>query len=72
MEVAMPASFTPCLDEIDDRLKALGVAVDPNKVASAVLSIAVHHEWEVHPEQIIEWIEALAVEVAHSWPKSAH
>jgi hypothetical protein len=68
----MPASSTPCLDEIDDRLKALGVSVDPSKVASAFLSIAVQHDWEIHPEQIIEWIETLALEVAHSWPKSAH
>jgi hypothetical protein len=72
MEVAMPASSTPCLNEIEEGLIALGVAVDRNKVASAILSIAVYHEWEGHPEQTIEWVEALAVELAHAWPKSAH
>jgi hypothetical protein len=72
MEVAMPASFTPCLDEIEDRLIALGVTVNPSKVASAILSIAVHHDWENNSQQPIEWVEALAVELAHAWPKSAH
>ena len=67
----MPASSTPCRDEIEERLMAVGANVDPNKVASAILSIAVHHEWPAHPEQIIEWIEALAVEVAHTWPTAA-
>jgi hypothetical protein len=71
MEVAMSTSSTPCLDQIEEGLTALGVTANPNKVASAILFIAEQRDWEGHPQQVIEWVEALAVELARSWPKAA-
>jgi hypothetical protein len=60
------------LDELDERLKTTGVTADPKKVASALLSIAVIHNWNGPPQNVVEWMESMAVELAQSWPKPPH
>ncbi len=52
------------LDELDERLKANGVDVDPRAVASALLAIARINQWPGHPERMTEWLFQLALDVA--------
>jgi hypothetical protein len=55
------------LAELEERLKANGVQSDPSKIASAILGLARINCWNERPEQLIEWMERLALDVGHSW-----
>jgi hypothetical protein len=57
------------LDELDDRLVANGVNVDPLRVATAILGLARVNDWTEHPERMAEWIERLALEVVQLHPQ---
>lgn len=60
----MPPSQS-ALNELRERLDLNGVHADPVRVASAILGLARLQAWAEHPERMQEWIERLALEVAH-------
>ncbi len=60
-----PPPLSPTLDDLQERLRLNGVDTDPRKVGSAVLGLAAEEEWTTYPERMSEWLERLALAVAH-------